>query len=87
MTQTELAALVRKYHAAKLAADTAKDIRSQLLTVMESKGIDSLAAGGFVVTKKIVTTTTFDLAAFKVARPEVVAQYQRATTSIRLNIR
>lgn len=87
MTQAELARLVREYHSAKIAAEIASDHRTDIIKYMSTIGADSISAGGFIVTKKIVTITSFDLATFKVACPELVAQYQRVISSVRLNIR
>lgn len=84
LNQKELAALMRNYHAAKLAADKLKTIGEQLKAEAAERGVCELEAGGFKATVKEVTSTTLDSKALKTARPELWEVYGKTTTTTRL---
>lgn len=75
-SQNELATLFRKYHSAKVAADTAKALSAEIKDELNAMGVKTYTAGGFIAT--VVTpkdTTSFDATAFKADYPELYAQY------------
>lgn len=84
LNNKELAALLRTYHAAKVAADKAKALGEQIKAEAAERGVDKLEAGGFIATVKAVTSTTFDSKAFKAADPETWEQFAKTSTTTRL---
>lgn len=84
LTNKELAALMRNYHSAKIAADKAKAVGDQLKAEMVERGVTEIEAGGFKASIKEVTSTTLDTKALKAARPELWGVYGKTTTTTRL---
>lgn len=84
MDKKELAALMRAYHAAKLAADKAKDIGEQLKAELAERGTDTVEAGGFKASVKEVSAVTLDMKALKAAHPELWEVYGKTTSTTRL---
>ena len=87
MTNKEYAALLRAYHAAKLAADKAKVLGEQIKAAMAADGLERVEAGGYAATAKVVTSTTVDTKAMEKDHPELVAQYKRKNTAVRLYLK
>ena len=84
LNQNELAALMRAYHAAKIAADKAKALGEQLKAEAAERETDRLEAGGFIATVKSVTSATLDGKALKAAEPELWQKYSKTSTTTRL---
>ena len=86
-TQSQLAALFRTYHAAKIAADKAKDIGAEIKTLMKNMGVSKLEAGGFVATYSEVKTKRFDTKRFAADHPDLYAEYLVEANTERLNFK
>lgn len=84
LNQNKLAALLRAYHAAKVAADKAKALGDAIKAEAKEQGVNVLEAGGFIATVKDVTSNTFDSRAFKADYPELYAKYCKPNTTTRL---
>lgn len=84
MTQKEIAALLRAYHAAKIAADKAKDIGEQLKAEMRRQGKNELTGGGFVARLTPVDGVRFDTKAFQAEHSKLYSQYTIPTHTERL---
>lgn len=91
LKKTQVAALVRGYHAAKVAADKAKDFRSAIVAYMKAASLSTLESAGFVVTLSDVIkhNRKCDLDKLKEKFPEAykacVTEYD--STEERLNIK
>lgn len=85
--QREIAALIRAYHSAKIAADNMKSIGNQLKEIAKDAGVEELRGGGFIVTVKDVTSTTLDSKALKADMPELWETYGKTSTSTRICIK
>lgn len=55
LKKNQIAALVRQYHAAKVAADKAKDFRAGIVAYMKAASLATLESAGFIVTLSDVT--------------------------------
>lgn len=84
LTQKQLEALMRAYHAAKVAADKAKDLGDQIKAEAQERGTTTLEAGGFRATLKEVTSSNLDVKTLKTEHPELVEVYMKSTTTTRL---
>lgn len=84
LTQKELAALMKAYHAAKIAADKVKDFGEQLKAEAAERGVSKLEAGGYIATVKEVTSTTLDSKKLKADKPELWEIYGKTSTTTRL---
>lgn len=87
MTDKEFRALVKTYHAAKVAADRAKDIGEQIKAEMKRRGEEKLSAGDFIVTVKSIDSTRFDVKAFESEHKALHEKYLVPTHSERLYIK
>ena len=87
LSQTQIAALFRAYHAAKIAADKAKDIGAEIKALMKGMDTDKLEAGGFIATCSEVKTKRFDTKRFAEEHPDLYAQYLVEATTERLNFK
>lgn len=87
MNQREIARIITAYHKAKLAADDAKKYADMLKAEAKALGVNELEGGGFRVTIKDVTSTTFDSKAFKEAQPDLWTIYSKSTTTTRLYLK
>lgn len=75
-TQKQIAALFKKYHAAKVAAEEAKALGAEIKATMKEMNVETYTAGGFIATVTTPKdTTSFDTAAFKKDYPELYEQY------------
>lgn len=81
MEKKNIAALFRAYHAAKLAADKAKALSTEIKSAI---GAEPTTAGGFTAHVTIVTSERFDTARFKREQPALYAQYCSPQTTERL---
>ena len=87
MTQQELAALLRAYHAAKIAADKVKALGDAIKAEANARGVEKLEGGVFIATLSTVTTTTLDGKKLKSEMPETWARFSRTSTTTRLNFK
>lgn len=61
-------------------------IQDSLKAHMSAAGVDELAGADYKITWKPVTTSRLDTAALKAAAPELVAQFQKASTTRRFTV-
>lgn len=87
MTQKEKAALLKAYHAAKVAADKAKAIADQIKAEMEQEGVDKWEAGGFIASVTTYTTKSLDTKALKADHAALCEQYMVSKAQTRLNFK
>lgn len=87
MNQKEKAALLKAYHAAKVAADKAKAIADQIKAEMEQEGENRWEAGGFIASISTYTTTSLDTKALKADHAELCKQYMVSKAQTRLNFK
>ena len=87
LTQAQLAKLAKTIHAAKVAAEAADAAKEALKLYAAANGVDTIAAGGFIVTIKTVETKQFDSKQFKSDHADLYEQYTKTTTNTRLNIK
>lgn len=87
MTQKEKAALLKAYHAAKVAADKAKAIADQIKAEMEQEGVDKWEAGGFIASVTTYTTKSLDTKALKADHATLCEQYMVSKAQTRLNFK
>lgn len=84
LTQNQLAILMKTYHAAKIAADKAKDLGEQIKAEARERGVAKLEAGGYVATIKDVTSITLNSKRLKADMPELWDTYSKTRTTTRL---
>lgn len=87
MTDKEFRALVKTYHAAKVAADKAKSLGEQIKAEMKRRGEEKLPVGDFIITVKSVDSTRFDVKAFESEHKAIYEKYLVPAHSERLYIK
>lgn len=87
MKQSEIANLLREYHAAKVAAAKADKLGATIKAYMASEGLTELSGGGYMASVSTFTTTRVDTTAMKKAMPDVVSQYTTSSVQTRLTIK
>ena len=87
MTQKEKAALLRQYHAAKIAADKAKAIGKEIKNAMAEEGEKRWEVGGFIASVSTYESKSFDADAFKRDYPDLYEQYMVKKPQTRLNFK
>lgn len=87
LKQNELARLAKTIHAAKVAADAAESAKALLKAYALENGVESIAAGGFIITVKQVESKQFDSSRFKSEHKDIYDDYTKVVTSTRINIK
>lgn len=84
MKQNEVAALLKAYHASKIAADKAKDMAATIKAEIASRGGEPLEAGGFIAKATTCKKKAFDTTRFRADHPNLYEQYLKESTETRL---
>lgn len=84
MKQNEVAALLKAYHASKIAADKAKTIAEVIKAEIMVRGGEPLEGGGFIAKATTCTKRTFDSKRFAAEHPDLYEQYKKESTETRL---
>lgn len=63
-----------------------ESISDEIKQHMTSANTDTLVAGGYKVSYKVISSSRFDSAAFKKAMPDVAAQFTKQAVTRRLTI-
>lgn len=87
LNQKEKAALLKAYHAAKVAADKAKAIGKEIKEAMAEEGKNRWDAGGFIASVSTYEAKSFDTEAFKRDYPDLYQQYMVKKPQTRLNFK
>lgn len=91
MTDKNLNTLIDNLAAAKAAQDAAKKaydtLRAQVLSELESRGVDTVNSGAHVVTRSEISSTRLDTKRIKLEFPEIYEDFGTVTISVRLNIK
>lgn len=90
LTPIKWTALVRKTHAAKIAAKAYDDLKEQVKHYLKLANSTTMTVGGFTITLKSVTTKRLNEKKLREEHPELLElldQYTEPTTSERLYIK
>ena len=87
LSQSQIAALFRAYHAAKIAADKATALSKEIKTMMNGLEVSKMEAGGFVASVTVVEGRRFDTKRFATDHPELYEQYMVSQVTERLNFK
>ena len=87
LSQAQLSALFRAYHAAKIAADKATALSKEIKALMNGLDVTQLEAGGFIASVSVVNSRRFDAKRFAAEHPDLYEQYMVVQTTERLNFK
>ena len=91
MTDRNLNTLIDNLAAAKAAQDAAKKaydtLKAQVLTELETRGVNTANSGSHVVTRSEISSNRLDTKRIKLEFPEVYEEFNTVSISIRLTVK